>query len=78
LLTVRRDSGSPLVVPRDSPLALEAALAGDRERTKLLVVEELDPEPWLVGPDGRHYTSEIAIPYERARHLLDARRNRVR
>ncbi len=78
LLTIRRDNGSPLMVPRDSPLALEAALAGDRERTRLLVVEELDAEPWLVGPDGRHYTAEIAVPYARASHILDARRNRAR
>jgi hypothetical protein len=73
LLTLRRDNDPPLVVPRDSPLAVEAAFAGAPARTRLLVVEEFDPAPWLAGADGRHYTAEIVVPYERGRHALTGR-----
>jgi hypothetical protein len=73
LLTLRRDNDPPLIVPRDSPLAVEAAFAGALDRTQLLVIEEFDPASWLTGPDGRHYTIEIVVPYERGRHALTGR-----
>jgi hypothetical protein len=73
LLALRRDGGSPLLIRRDSPLALEAALAGVGPNTRLLVVEEFEARPWLVGPNGERFISELAVPYERHNHLLASR-----
>jgi hypothetical protein len=73
LLALRRDGGSPLLIQRDSPLALEAALAGVGPNTRLLVVEEFEARPWLVGPNGERFISELAVPYERHNHLLASR-----
>jgi hypothetical protein len=73
LLALKRDGGSPLLIQRDSPLAVEAALTGAGPNTRLVVIEEFEAKPWLVGPKGEHFTSELAIPYERHNHLLASR-----
>jgi hypothetical protein len=73
LLTIRRDLAEPLLIPRDSPLALEAALVGSRNRTRLIVIEECETKPWLTGVDGKCFSAEIALPFERHRHFLSGR-----
>ena len=70
LLTVRRDLKTPLLVHRDSPLALEAAFAGARNQTDFIVVEEFEPGAWLEGPEGKRFVAEIAVPYQRHQHFL--------
>jgi hypothetical protein len=68
MVSMRRDDQLPLLVPRDSPLALEAALEGARQRTRRLVVAPADRQTWLADAMGRHFVVEAAVPFRRARH----------
>jgi len=57
-------SGEPaLLVAGDSPLALEAAFHGRRNRMQDLVVEELVGRPWLSDIDGHRYIAQLALPF---------------
>jgi hypothetical protein len=66
LMTVQRDGELPLVLVRDSPLALEAVLKGVDEATQSLTLDELSPTPWLQDGEGQHYLAELAVPFLRA------------
>ena len=65
-IVVRRDGGRPLLVRRDSPLAVEAALEGLVASRTTLVVEQ-PPQAWL-ELRGCHYMAELLVPFERERH----------
>jgi hypothetical protein len=68
VVLVARDGQRPLPVVRDSPLALEAALQGLRERVRFLSIEEPDDEAWTVDYQGLAYSMEVIVPYLRGRH----------
>lgn len=68
LLTLQVDSEPPLLLRRDSPLALEALFKGVRDNTQWLIVEEFASVPWLTDSHGRHYLSEMAFPFQRSEH----------
>jgi hypothetical protein len=70
LLRVTRDNGPPLLVRRDSPLALEAAFAGIGPETRVMVIDEVAAHPWLVDAAGQRFIAEFAIAFERHDHLL--------
>lgn len=71
---VRLDHEPPVLMPRDSPLALEALLEGARDQLQR-VMFELPPvgAPWLHDARGHAYASEWAIPFERHAHAWSAR-----
>lgn len=71
LLAVRRDGGTPLVIHRDSPLALEAVLEGVDGATTL-IVEEWKEQAWI-GDGGSRYVAELAIPFSRPIHAWSPR-----
>jgi hypothetical protein len=71
LLAVRRDGGTPLVIHRDSPLALEAVLEGADGATTL-VVEEWKQQAWIAD-GGSRYVAELAIPFSRSLHAWSPR-----
>ncbi len=56
--------GQPqMPIPRDSPLALEAALRG--AAGDLLVVTLPDDRPFLTDADGHRHVGELALPFHR-------------
>ena len=67
LVAARRDGGRPLLVPRASPLAVDALCRGLAD-TKLLTVEEVQHAPWLADGEGGHHSAELAVSFARARH----------
>jgi hypothetical protein len=75
LLNLQREGEPPLLMRRDSPLALESILRGVRDHMKSLIVEELVGAPWLVGADGRRHLVEIALPFFRTAHGWSSRVN---
>lgn len=68
LLTLQIDSEPPLLMRRDSPLALEALFKSVRDKTQWLIVEEFASVPWLTDSHGQHYLSEMAFPFQRSEH----------
>lgn len=71
---VRLDHEPPVLLLRDSPLALEALLEGARGQVHRLIFE-LPPtsEPWLRDEHGHAFVSEWAIPFERHAHAWSTR-----
>lgn len=68
LLLVSRDAGSPLLIPRDSPLAVEAMLHGLSDRAGFLCVEEPGDQVQLFNDEGEAFTVEFIVPFLRRRH----------
>jgi hypothetical protein len=69
LLNLQIEGKPPLLLHRDSPLALESLFKKDlREQTRWLIIEELVNPPWLVDQEGKHYMAELAIPFARTEH----------
>ena len=68
LLLVSRDAGVPMLVVRDSALAVEAALEGLREGVTFMTIEEPDEQPWLVDEEGNAYVTELIVPFVRRTH----------
>jgi len=68
LLLLTRDARQPLLVLRDSPLALEAALEGVGEGVTFLCIEEPNEEAWLTDGSGNRYITEFILPFLRRRH----------
>lgn len=62
------DTEPPLLMRRDSPLALEALFKSVRVGTQWLIVEECADVPWLKDVHDRHYLSEMAFPFQRSEH----------
>jgi hypothetical protein len=85
LLRITFGSAPALLIPTDSPLALEVAFDGMRAsetkeqgvtvRTQV-IVEEVAEGPWLEGVHG-HHMAELVFPVRRTRHLWE-RPNRQR
>jgi Lantibiotic dehydratase, N terminus len=73
LLMLQVDSEPPLLMRRDSPLALESIFKSVRPHTQWLVVEETIDLPWLVDAENRHYLAEIAFPLRRSQHAWSSR-----
>lgn len=72
LLSLRRDGGAPLLIVRDSPLALEAALEGAGE-TRVMTLEELPEDLWLELPGVGRVESALALPFAREVHTWSRR-----
>jgi hypothetical protein len=70
LVLVRR-RGRALLVPRNSAIAVGAALEG-AGNDPFIVVEDFEDHAWLPGPDGRRHVAEIGIPFVRPRHAWQA------
>jgi hypothetical protein len=68
VLLVARDGKRPLLVVRDSPLALEAALHGISESVKFISIDEPDDHTWLFDDKGNGFAAEIIVPFVRLRH----------
>lgn len=68
LLMLQIDAEPPLLMRRDSPLALEALFKSVRAGTQWLIVEEVVGVPWLMDAHGQHYLSEMAFPFQRSEH----------
>ncbi len=60
---VAMDGQQPLLVVRDSPLALESLLEGARNTTEQLVVSTFAQEGLLRDEAGERRCIEIAIPF---------------
>ncbi|MCA9688682.1 MAG: lantibiotic dehydratase, partial [Myxococcales bacterium] len=61
-----------LLVPRDSALALEAAMEGVRGvdgEPPRIVVEEVVEDAWVSVEGGARHIAELVLPFVRARHL---------
>src|SRR5262249_43524488 len=71
LLSVQRGHGSPMLVPRDSPLAVEALFEGARDRVVHLTVDDANDETWLEDENGQRYKTEFAVPFARPRCAWD-------
>ncbi len=78
LLNFQVDREPPLLMHRDSPLALEALFKSVREYTQWVIVEEVIDTPWLVDQDGYHYLAEIALPFLRSQHGWSLRAEKYR
>lgn len=68
LVLVSKDGGPPLLVVRDSSLAVESALEGIGERVRFLTVEEPDDQTWLEDEDGERLATEFIVPFVRRHH----------
>lgn len=68
LLMLQIDTEPPLLMHRDSPLALEALFKGVRSGTQWVIIEEFVSVPWLTDAHGRQYLSEMAFPFQRSEH----------
>lgn len=68
LVLVGIDGGAPLLVVRDSPLAVEAVLRGIGPGTRMMCVEEQQDEARQVGEKGQRYVVEFIVPFVRRRH----------
>ncbi|HEY2510397.1 MAG TPA: thiopeptide-type bacteriocin biosynthesis protein [Polyangiaceae bacterium] len=75
LVRVTAGDASPLLVPRDSPLAVEALFEGlgaeASEAGARIAIEEVVEDGWLEGPSGHHLV-ELVLPVRRRRHLFAA------
>ncbi len=74
LLLLERDGGPPLLVDRDSPLAIEAAFEGSR-RARWLRVQEFVRDAWIGRDDDdadQRYVADLVLPFVRG---LDAQRD---
>ncbi len=78
LVMAQRDLGPPLLVARDSAIAIEALFEGARE-TQCLRVEEPPNEDWVRGDDddAESYYGELVLPLMWAQHRWSARRSLV-
>jgi hypothetical protein len=74
LVAVRRDGGPALLVPRGSPLAVEAVCRGVGDGTRLLMIEESSGPPGLVDRDGKHHSVELVVPFARSLHAWSSLR----
>lgn len=72
LVTVRRGDDPPLLVPRDSPLAVEALFEGAAGCTHLYVEEFIDAA-WIPNSAGERHVAELALPFVRRRHAWSRR-----
>jgi lantibiotic biosynthesis dehydratase-like protein len=63
LLSARRDQEQPLLVARDSPLALEVLFDAAARRSTHIILEALPDEGWLRDDEGKRYLCEIAVPF---------------
>lgn len=72
LLLVRRDDEPTLLVPRDSPLAIEALFEGAAACIHLHVEEFVDAA-WISDRHGQRYVAELALPFVRRTHVWSAR-----
>jgi hypothetical protein len=72
LLLVRRDDEPALLVPRDSPLAIEALFEGAAACLHLHVEEFIDAA-WISDNRGQRYVAELALPFVRRTHLWSGR-----
>lgn len=72
LLLVRRDDEPTLLVPRDSPLAIEALFEG-AAKCRHLHVEEFTDAAWISDNHGQRYVAELALPFVRRTHLWSGR-----
>jgi hypothetical protein len=72
LLLVRRDDEPTLLVPRDSPLAIEALFEG-ASNCLHLHVEEFTDAAWISDNRGQRYVAELALPFVRRTHLWSGR-----
>ena len=72
LLLVRRDDEPTLLVPRDSPLAIEALFEGAAACIHLHVEEFVDAA-WVSDHHGQCYVAELALPFVRRTHVWSAR-----
>jgi hypothetical protein len=63
-----RDLGRPMLVVRDSPLALEAALEGVGQGVACLTIEEPEDTGWLTDGKGEKYATELVVPFLRPVH----------
>ncbi len=68
LVLVGVDGQPALPVVRDSPLAVEVALRGIGNHTRILSVEEPHDHPWDVGEKGHDHVFEFIVPFLRRRH----------
>lgn len=77
LVRISLGSAPALLIPTDSPLALEIAFEGvralqtDEQSVTVgtrVIVEEMAEGPWLEGAHGRHI-AELVLPVRRTRHL---------
>jgi hypothetical protein len=64
------DQGPPLLLSTSSPLALEAAFAGSRG-TRTAVVEEAEMAAGIEH-DGRHFVTDLLVPFARDLHAFSA------
>jgi hypothetical protein len=77
LLRITVGSAPALLIPNDSPLALEVACEGiqathpEAPGVRMRVtVEEVAEGPWLAGTHG-HHMAELVLPVRRTRHLWE-------
>ncbi|HET9933565.1 MAG TPA: hypothetical protein VFQ35_22825, partial [Polyangiaceae bacterium] len=68
---VRRDDGHALLVPVQSPLALEAVLEG-AAAAHMITIERFSEEAWIRDAEGKRYIAEFAVPFVRARNAWNA------
>lgn len=73
LVNARRNGGPALLVPTDSPIAVEALFHGMRNEPGPLLIEEFAGTPWLSDSAGRHYALELAVPFVCSEHWWSAR-----
>ena len=73
LLNLQRDTEPPLLMHRDSPLALESLFKGIRDHIESLTIEEVVGAPWLVDANGGHHVSDLALPFSREAHGWSSR-----
>ncbi len=72
LVRIQRGRTPPILVPRDSPLALESIFEGARS-SKWMAVDEFIDEAWVTDELGNRYVAEFAIPFFRSNHIWSKR-----
>ena len=68
LLTISRDGEPPLLMPRDSVLAVEVLLRARGAETIRFTLEAPHDECLLADEKGNRHATEIAVAFTRARH----------